>query len=66
MTLNEAEKWLDHKSPLDVRITRFMFRAFCWHKYNEHAATADGLIFPIIISECKQCGHMKHRSNDGR
>lgn len=65
MNIYQAQKVLSHKSPIDVRVFRFMYRVFCWHEYIEHLAESKTLIGPTIIKQCGKCGHRKYKSMDG-
>lgn len=65
MTITEAKAILSHKSPIDVKIYRFIFRAFCWHGYSEHLAESSAVLGPILVRECSKCGHRKYKSMDG-
>ena len=65
MNLYEAQEILKHRSPVDVRITRFLFRLVCFHRYVDHVAMGQGFIGPIIVSACENCGKRKYKSMDG-
>lgn len=65
MNVIDVERLVARKSPIDVRIFRYLFRVFCFHTYENDLAIPDSLVGPILVSECEKCGNRKYKSMDG-